>query len=150
MSTVSPFVYNGGLTTLTAATLTVTAEAHAGGIIVSKLAATQTITLPAATGTGHKYTILVHTTKTGDLIIQVANATDTMDGTATLFADAGDTVVGFATAATSDTVTLDGTTTGGIAGASVELVDMDAGEWWVRVLSDASGTEATPFSAAVS
>lgn len=146
----SPYVSNYGITTVTAATLTITADAHAGQTIVSDLAATQTFTLPAASGSGNRYTVIVKTTKTGDLVIQVANATDTMTGTATLATDGGDASVIFATAATSDTVTLDGTTTGGIAGASVELVDIASGKWWVRVLSDASGTEATPFSAAVS
>lgn len=146
----SPYVSNYGLTTVTASTLSITAAAHAGHTIVSDLAATQTFTLPAATGSGNRYKVVVNTTKTGDLVIQVANATDIMKGTATLLADGGDTVVAFATAADSDTVTLNGTTTGGIAGASVDLIDIKSGVWHVNVKSDASGTEATPFSAAVS
>lgn len=147
---ISTYMSNFGITTVTAATLTITPEAHAGKTIVSNLAATQTFTLPAATGSGNKYAILVNTTKTGNLVIQAASASDIMKGTATLLADGGDTVVAFATAGTTDTVTLDGTTKGGIAGASVELIDIASGVWWVRVLSDASGTEASPFSAAVS
>lgn len=145
----SPYVSNYGITSWTAATLTVTAAAHAGHTIVSDLAATQTATLPAATGSGNRYTFIVKTTKTGDLVIQAASASDTMTGTALLFADGGDTTVGFATAAATDTVTLDGTTTGGINGAVVKLVDIASGLWHVEVVSDASGTEATPFSAAV-
>lgn len=145
----SPYVSNYGITSWTAATLTVTAAAHAGHTIVSDLAATQTATLPAATGSGNRYTFIVKTTKTGDLVIQAASASDTMTGTALLFADGGDTTVGFATAAATDTVTLDGTTTGGINGAMVKLVDIASGLWYVEVVSDASGTEATPFSAAV-
>lgn len=146
---ISLYKTNFGITQWTAATLAVTAAAHAGHTIVSDLAATQTATLPAATGSGNEYKFFVKTTKTGSLIIQVANATDVMSGTAILFADAGDTVVGFATASTSDTVTLTGTTTGGIAGAIVKLTDIASGFWAVEVVSDASGTEATPFSAAV-
>lgn len=146
----SPYVSNYGLTTITGATATITAAAHAGHTIVSDLAATQTLTLPAATGSGNRYKFVVNTTKTGDLVIQVANSTDIMKGTALLFADGGDTTLGFATAADTDTVTLDGTTTGGIAGAMVELTDIKSGVWHVQVVSDASGTEATPFSAAVS
>ena len=146
---VSLYKSNFGITQWTAATLSVTAAAHAGQVIVSDLAATQTATLPAATGSGNSYHFVVKTTKTGDLVIQVTT-TDVMTGTALLFADAGDTTVGFATAATSDTVTLDGTTTGGIAGASVKLVDIASGVWHVEVISDASGAEATPFSANVS
>jgi hypothetical protein len=146
----SPYLSNYGVVTVTDATLSLTAGGHAGQTVVSDLAATQTFTLPAATGSGNKYEVFVKTTKTGDLVIQVASASDVMSGTAILFADAGDTVVGFATAATSDTITLDGTTTGGIAGAIVKLQDIASGVWRVEVVSDASGTEATPFSAAVS
>jgi hypothetical protein len=40
--------------------------------------------------------------------------------------------------------------TGGIAGESIELVDIAADTWWVKLVSDAGGTEATPFSATVS
>ena len=146
---VSLYRTNFGITQWTAATLAVSAAAHAGHTIVSDLAATQTATLPSATGSGNSYSFVVNVTKTGDLVIQVTT-TDIMKGHAILFADAGDTVVGFATAATSDTVTLDGTTTGGIAGATVKLTDIKSGVWSVEVVSDASGTEVTPFSAAVS
>jgi len=146
----SPYSYAGNSVAITDAAATITADGYAGRTIISRLAATQTFTLPAATGTGHTYDFWVEITKTGDLVIQVANATDVMKGTAILFADGGDTVVGFATASTSDTVTLDGTTTGGIEGARVTLIDLASGKWGVQVVSDASGTEATPFSAAVS
>jgi hypothetical protein len=143
-------MYAGNPAVITAAAATLTAEAYAGRTVVSRLAATQTFTLPAATGTGHVYDFWVEITKTGDLVIQVANATDVMKGGAILFADAGDTVLAFATASTSDTVTLDGTTKGGIEGARVTLVDLASGKWGLQVVSDASGTEATPFSADVS
>ena len=146
---VSLYRTNFGITQWTAATLAVSAAAHAGHTIVSDLAATQTATLPSATGSGNSYSFVVNVTKSGDLVIQVTT-TDIMKGHAILFADAGDTVVGFATAATSDTVTLDGTTTGGIAGATVKLTDIKSGVWSVEVVSDASGVEATPFSANVS
>ena len=140
-----------GLTTADAATLAVRADAHLGTPIVLSRAAGVTATLPAATGSGNAYEFLVATTVTSnDYIIEVANATDVMTGTAILFADGGDTVVGFATAGTSDTITMDGTTTGGITGAKVKVTDIASGQWFVEVISDASGTEATPFSAAVS
>ena len=59
-------------------------------------------------------------------------------------------VVVFETAADSDTITLNGTTTGGLVGADVELIDIAADTWFVNVRTAATGTEATPFSAAVS
>lgn len=135
-----------------AATLAVTAAAHANRTVILDRAAGIAVTLPAATGTGNKYTFVVHTTFTGAATIKVANATDVMSGTAVLFADAGDTVVGFATTSTSDTIDMLGTgnSTGGIAGEIIELIDYKSGFWSVKLVSDAAGTEATPFSATVS
>ena len=83
-------------------------------------------------------------------IIKVANATDVMVGNAILAQDAGDTAVMFEAAASSDTITLNGTTTGGLLGARVSVVDIASGIWFVDVVSAATGTEATPFSATVS
>jgi len=138
------------LVSATAATLTASAASHAGRTILLSRAAGITITLPAATGTGNTYTFLAETTVTGDYIIQVADATDIMTGHALLLQDSADTVVGFETAADTDTVTMNGDTTGGLKGASVILQDVATNLWWVRVVSAATGTEATPFSAAVS
>ena len=65
-------------------------------------------------------------------------------------ADAGDTIVAFETAAASDTITMNGTTTGGLVGDRILLKDIAAGFWQVQVIGAATGTEATPFSATVS
>lgn len=136
--------------TLTASA-TLNRKVHAGAIVNASAAAGMTLTLPASTGKGDKYTIRVHTTVTSNnLIIQVANATDVMTGGAWLAQDAADTVVMFEAASTSDTITMNGSTKGGIKGDLIELVDAAAGEWQVRVMGSATGTEATPFSAAVS
>ncbi len=147
MSTVSPNVPNGGVVELTAATLTLDPTVHAGITVVSNLAATQTITLPAATGTGHRYTVFVQTTKTGDLVIQAASASDTIGGTLAVSTDAAGVVV--PTAATSDTITMNGSTTGGVKGSTVHLQDVATGVWMVTGGLVSTGVEATPFSAAV-
>lgn len=143
---VTPYKPNAGRYELTAATLTVT-SALAGKTIVSNLAATQTITLPAATGTGHEYEVFVQTTKTGDLVIQAASASDVINGVVALATDAAG--VSVPTAAASDTITLNGTTTGGVQGSSVLLKDVASGVWRVTGALVSTGTEATPFSAAV-
>lgn len=134
---------------ITSATATLNKDDHANRPIVLDRAAGITATLPAATGTGHSYTFFVKTTFTGSGIIKVANSTDVMTGFASLHQDAADTVATFDTAATSDTITLNGTTTGGLLGSQVELVDLAAGLWGVRVETSATGIEATPFSATV-
>ncbi len=137
------------LTNVTTATVTVTENDHEGKVITLNRAAGITATLPAATGSGAKYRFVVGTTFTGSGIIQVVGD-DTMTGLAIVAQDGGDTSVVFETGATSDTVTLNGTTTGGLKGADVELIDIAADTWFVNVRTAATGTEATPFSAAVS
>lgn len=134
----------------TAATLTVTRDAHAGRTVTLNRAAGIAVTLPAATGSGDVYRFVVGTSVTSNTTtIKVANASDVMSGTAILFADGGDTVVGFAAGATDDTITMDGSTKGGLKGAHVTATDIAANLWHVHYVSDASGTEATPFSATV-
>lgn len=127
--------------------LALTQALHANRVVfVTDVAAAYT--LPAATGTGDKYTIILGATQTSASTIKVASSADTFVGTALLFADGGDTTVGFAAAATDDTVDLLGTgnSTGGILGAVYEFWDVAAAKWAVRIVSDAAGTEATPFS----
>lgn len=138
------------LTNCTASTLAIT-SAHHNHVITLNRAAGIAVTLPAATGSGIRFRIVVGTTFTGAATVKVTG-NDIMKGTATLFADAGATVVGFETAVDSDTIDLLGTSnsTGGIAGAYIDLCDIAADTWFVNYVSDAGGTEATPFSATVS
>jgi hypothetical protein len=120
-------------------------------VTVIDAAAGLTVTLPAATGTGYEYDFFIGTTVTSnDVIIQVASASDTMAGVAAFAADGGNTAVFFETAATSDTITMDGSTQGGILGNRIKLRDVKAGVWAVSITGSATGSEATPFSAAVS
>ena len=144
----SPYLSNYGVVEVTDATLTLRQDAHSGQTVVSNLAATQTFTLPASAGTGNVYTIFVKTTKTGDLVIQVANATDVMNGGVSVATDAAG--VSIPAAATSDTITMNGSTTGGVQGSWVRLADAASGVWMVEGFLVSTGTEATPFSAAVS
>jgi hypothetical protein len=134
-------------TNVTAATLAVTEWEHAGKTITLNLATGQAVTLPAATGSGDCYSFFIGTTVTSDTTIKVANANDTMAGQAIID---GTTSTMFQTGATSDTITLNGSTTGGLLGTFVELQDVEANVWYVKVLGNGSGGEATPFSATVS
>ncbi len=124
---------------------------HAGTSLLVLAAAGLTLTLPAATGTGRVYEIEIHTTVTSNsVVIKVANATDVMQGTADIAQDSADTEVTFETASTSDTITLNGSTTGGIKGDRIVLKDIKTGFWQVNADLSGTGTEATPFSATVS
>ena len=137
-----------GLSTVTTATVSISADAHVGMPIVLNRAAGCVATLPAATGSGNTYNFIGTADASGDQKIQVTG-NDTMAGVAYLGNDSAGASC-FYTAATSDTITLDGSTKGGLKGWRVTCTDMAADTWAVMVMSEASGTEATPFSAAVS
>ena len=122
-----------------------------GAPIVVNAAAGLTLTLPASSGSGDDFEIVIGTSVTSNsVIVRVANGTDVMRGVAMNAADAGDTIVAFETAAASDTITMNGTTTGGLVGDRILLKDIAAGFWQVQVIGAATGTEVTPFSATVS
>jgi hypothetical protein len=134
--------------TVTAATLAVTADAYNGQTINLSRAAGIVVTLPAATGTNAVYKFVVTTAvTTNNYIIQVANATDTMNGLASVAATTGSV---FSTLPASDTITMSGTTTGGLIGSYVQITDVATGEFLVTAALVGSGSPATPFSAAVS
>jgi len=136
---------------VTGATLTITSDGQAGRTVVINAAAGCAITLPNATGTGSVYRFVIGTTITSNsTTIKVNNATDVMTGRAFVISDNSAAVLGYATASTDDTITLNGTTLGGYAGDFIEVIDAIAGSYAVRVFTKATGTEATPFSATVS
>jgi hypothetical protein len=129
------------------ATLT---RSDADATITVNAAAGLTLTLPAATGLGDTYTVVIGTTVTSNsVIIKVANSSDIMAGSAIQAADAGSTSNMWEAGASDDTITLNGTTTGGIKGDRVILQDVATNLWSVTVIGAATGTEATPFSATV-
>lgn len=137
--------------TVTAATATVTPAAHSGRTVLLDRAAGQALTLPAATGSGNSYKFFVLTSvATNTTTIKVADATDVMAGMAIVANDGGATASIFETESTSDTITFNGGTTGGLRGATVELQDVALNLWSVVVRTAATDSEATPFSATVS
>jgi hypothetical protein len=139
------------LVSATGATLAVTAASHDGKIVVLNRAAGVTATLPAATGSGAVYRFSVGTTVTSNSDkIQVANATDVMAGALTVTDQADGSTATFGTVAASDTITLNGGTTGGLIGGLITIVDIASGKFSVVGTTVGNGTEATPFSAAVS
>lgn len=127
--------------------LSLTAAAHAERIVLVPIitGAGLTITLPAATGTGHKYTIINNGVQTVALTV-TALAGDIMYGIATgnsLTAGANDT---FVPTAADIKYTFNVTTTGGDGGDIMELIDIATDAWWVKVDFHGSGTLATGFA----
>jgi len=136
---------------LTSVALTLS-EKDAGKTIVMDIAATQTITLPAATGTGDVFKIVVGVTATGDKVIQVANATDEFAGMILqVDTDTADSLVAWPAIAADnyDTVTLNGTTSGGLIGDVITLTDIASGVFMLEGQTNANGIIITPLSAAV-
>ena len=145
-----------------------TVATHAGRIVHNDAAGAVTYTLPATNATadsgvagpgpdpnnlnnvGATFTIFNSITKTGDLVVQVANSTDVMVGGALFIDDSSDNVVGFETVSASDTITFDGSTTGGVTYGNIVCTVLASGKWKVSVESGCTGSPATPFSAAVS
>ena len=145
-----------------------TVATHAGRIVHNNAAGAVTYTLPAINANsdsavagpgadlnnlsniGASFEIFASITKTGNLVVQVANSNDVMVGGAKFIDDTSDNMVGFETVAASDTITLNGTTTGGVTFAKIECTVLASGKWKVDVISGCTGTPATPFSAAVS
>lgn len=126
-----------------------------GATINLNTAAGSIVTLPAAIGSGQKNKFIVTTVTTSNAhVVQVNNASDFMIGQALTIDSA--TVTGYVAAnsgtvsTNSDTITLNATTTGGLKkGDFIEVEDVAYNTWAVRVVTNSSGTAATPFSAAV-
>jgi hypothetical protein len=136
------------------ATLSVTEALHDGKVIALDTAAGSVVTLPAATGSGARFRFVITVIATSNSHkIQVANASDTMTGMiVSVSDDAGFPVKGYTADATAgaDTITLNRSTTGStVKGEWVEVIDIAANKWAVSGQIAATGTEATPFSAAV-
>jgi len=134
-------------------TLTLTAASHAGKQINLDTAVGTTIILPAATGTGNKYRFVVTVLATSNShIVKVANSTDAMQGMiiSTLSGTPTTNNTWPATAGTSDTITLNRTTTGSVTkGEWFEVQDIATNVFQVFGVTTQSGSAATPFSATV-
>lgn len=139
------------LVSAAAATLAVTVAAHDSKVIVFNKADGVTATLPAATGSGAVFHFTVGTAITSNnAIIKVADATDVIQGALAVTDVADGSAVVFGTVAASDTITLNGGTTGGKTGGLITLVDVATNLYAVSGCVSGNGTEATPFSATVS
>jgi len=130
------------------ASTTLDPDIHGNTVTSLNAAAGLTVTLPAASGSGMVYDIFVGTTVTSNsYVIQVASASDVIQGGLGVSTDAAGVVI--PTASTSDTITMNGSTTGGLIGSNLRLKDVASGVWSVSGVLLSTGVEATPFSAAV-
>lgn len=133
----------------TASTLAVTEALHDGKTILLDRAGGIAVTLPAAAA-GLKFEFIVKTTFTGAASIKSVAGTDIMIGHAIMGNNSDNTVVNWPAVAadTFDTIDLLGTSnsTGGMAGQRIRISGLAAALWYVEIIGDAAGTEATPFA----
>jgi hypothetical protein len=130
--------------TITAAT-SLTRNVHADTLLLLDSTTGRILTLPASTGKGDTYRVYIPTTvSSGDHVV-AALTTDIIQGAVAVATDIGG--VTCPTTATSDKITMNGSTTGGVLGSYLELRDAKAGQWMVTGTLVSSSTEATPFSA---
>ena len=124
---------------------TLTYADHVGRIIEIN-DADGAVTLPAITTDtiGATYKFFVGTTAS-DLDIKT-DGTDKFVGNLVLAASATSQARGFAPAASNDVISMNGTTTGGIAGSVVEVTAIATAEYLVTGTLLGSGTLATPFA----
>jgi hypothetical protein len=122
-----------------------------GSVVLLDTATGSVVTLPAATGSGALYKVLVSVTATSNShIIKVGNSTDEFRGFVIQDASEATAPNIWWAADNDDTITLNRSTTGLAAqGEYFEILDTVSGHFFVRGFSQASGTEATPFSATV-
>ena len=109
------------------------------------------VALPAAE-VGVEYFFVVHTTQTGDAVITTESADKMSGGFLKATAAFNNTNLGATTTvldslpATTDTLTLNGTTTGGVIGSYLHVVGMAANKWHVSGNVIGSGTMVTSAS----
>lgn len=137
---------------VTTAAYTVSRSRNAGKTTKLNRAAGIAAVLPKAVGSDVTYRFVVGTTFTGDGTIAVANATDVMRGSVNILDNDAAAQTAYAATGTDDTLTMNGTTKGGLVGDWVEFTDTAAGVWQVRgqLVVPAGSNPADVFSATVS
>lgn len=143
--------YQGGAASNTAtfgsinagSAVTLSPGLHEGLTVLMNTAAGSTVTLPAATGTGNYYDVLVTTTVTSNNHIFKTNGTDTFCGALDIN---GTTSASFPLTGTNKTITMNGSTTGGIIGTMFHVQDVATNLWYCNAALVGSGTVTTPIT----
>lgn len=138
------------LVVLAATALAITAAHHNKTVVLSHTGAESAVTLPAATGSGLRVRFRVGAVNTSGHKIKVTGD-DTIKGLVTGMDNDSTAVTGYAATGTDDTITLNGTTTGGQVGDWLELEDIATDVWAIsgQVIVPAGSNIADCFTAAV-
>lgn len=137
----------GGVIATTATQLAITKAQHDGKTILINSAAPLAVSLPAAVGAGWRVRFVVGVAATGTSHTIAANGADVMEGVIYALTTSSDNVIGYKHSATSDKISMNGTTTGGVPGDTYLVEDLEAGVIHVQGWTAPTGSYATPFSA---
>lgn len=132
------------------ASLTLTQADHDGRTVRFSAASGSAVTLPAATGSGMRVRLVVSVTVTSNNHTVACNGTDEFAGTILQTdTDTSDTLASYPALAADnfDTITMNGSTKGGLIGDWLEIEDIASGTWAIIGHINGTGTVATPFSA---
>lgn len=143
-----PVGSTGQIVTLSTTPISITEATHNNRVMyVTKLDGIA-ITLPVPVP-GMKFTFIISGTVTSASTIKSVAGTHLMMGYALMGNDSDNTVVCFRAnvASTFDTINLLGTSnsTGGLEGQIIRITALTTTLWYVEIVGDAAGTEATPF-----
>ncbi len=137
---------------LDATSLAITELLHSDKIVkLSHTAAASTCTLPDATGSGALFRFVVGAVNVNNHVVKVPDANNVFRGSVNILDNDANAQTAYAASGTDDTLTLNGTTTGGAVGDWVEFLDIAADTWAVRggLVVPAGSNVADPFSATV-
>ena len=131
----------------TATVIALTQVTNGNRWLTLSAAAPCAITLPQSLGKGDVYSVQIQVAATGTATtIATANETDVLQGAISALTTSSNAMDGWVCSATSNTVSLNGTTKGGVAGDWYKFTDVKTGFWIVEGVTAPSGTYATPFS----
>lgn len=131
-----------------ATTLSLTAALHANRRVNIASTGGLAVTPPAATGTGNVYTLFLSASITGGnftIDAKAGQASDVFNGIA-FQNKLGTGITTTPSAATSNLLTFDGSTKGGIAGDVITMIDAALHSWNLLINGQYTGTFASPFS----
>lgn len=129
----------------TAATLVLT-SAQSGSFINLNRTGGVAVTLPAA-ATGLTYKFIAAITNSGGNTTITCNGADLLFGGSKLISTTANNTAAFLpNGSTNNVFTMNGTTTGGIAGSEITLVSSQGGRWTITTNLIGSGALATNFS----
>lgn len=115
-------------------------------IVMGGAGSARTFTLPVPVA-GMRFKFVVGAVNTSNYLIKSVAGTHLMKGSLLMVCDGGDTVEAFEAGSTDDTITLNGTTTGGASiGDYIEVEALSATVWAVNGVLTGTGDEVTPFS----